>query len=160
MNRQFGLFIVALILCGAYLYFFTDLFRSKRAIEIYAQVRPSFPSSRHGSRDRNAEKPPTETDPVTFTLDDDYRLTELKVVEAEDFKTNKYPHALWHLISDSNSVPTKGIVYGMKIRGMKPSSPRGRAEPLHTNTVYMLLIEAGKQKGEVNFKTREATKRG
>ena len=150
MNRQIGLIVFAVIFAGVYVYFFTDLFKPKRPIQIYAQIRPVFPSSRHN---RNSDLPKqSDMPPITFTLDDDYRLTEVKVVETEDYKTNKYAHAVWHLITDTSSQPTKGIVYGMKVKGMKPSIPKGHAEVLEPETAYTLLIEAGKSKGEVHFK--------
>lgn len=158
MNRQISLLLVALLLGGAYVYFFTDLFRAKPPIEIHAQIRSVIGSSRRTPKADTLTQQ-TETLPVTFTFDDDYKLTEIKVVAADDFKTNKYPHALWHMISDNSSTPQKGIIYGSKIKGMKPSIPRGKAEPLQPNTVYVLMIEAGKSKGQVNFKTREAVKR-
>jgi hypothetical protein len=76
------------------------------------------------------------------------------VVDAEEFKTNKYAHPIWHMISDATSVPVRGFVYGEKIKGMKPSIPRGKAEALRTDATYLLLIDAGKNKGEIAFKTK------
>jgi hypothetical protein len=154
MKRQISLVLFALILGSIYVYAFTDLFKSKRPIQIYAQVRPMLPNMRHNGRNSDATKQP-DMPPITFTLDDDYKLTEIKVVAAEEYKTNKYAHPVWHMITDSSSQPTKGLVYGMKVKGMKPSIPKGHAETLQANTVYLLLIEAGKSKGEVNFKMRE-----
>jgi hypothetical protein len=155
MNRQLSLIALALILAGSYVYFWTDLFKSKRPIQIYAQIRSQMPNSRRSNRTSSDAPKTPEMLPITFTLDDEYRLTELKVVEAEEYKTNKYAHPVWHLISDSSSSPTKGLIYGSKVKGMKPSIPKGRSESLHADTVYLLLIEAGKSHGEVNFKTRE-----
>ncbi|MDB6025869.1 MAG: hypothetical protein JWM68_2092 [Verrucomicrobiales bacterium] len=158
MKRQISLVFLALVLGGAYVYFFTDLFKSARPIEIYATVRPSVTQmQRSHSRDRDKEKekePAAETYPVSFTFRQDYRINEIKVVSAEEFKTNKYAHPLWHMISDSSSRPMKGFTYGSKIAGMKPSLPRGKAEALQTDVTYLLLIDAGKNQGEISFKTK------
>lgn len=160
MNRQIGLIFLALVMGGAYVYFFTDLFKAGQPIEIYATVRPSFSPSQHfRSRDRDKEKeketqPAAETYPVSFTFKQDYQIHEIKVVPAEEFKTNKYAHPVWHMISASSSKPMKGFTYGAKIPGMKPSLPRGKAEALQTDITYLLLIDAGKKQGEISFKTK------
>ena len=158
MNRQITLVLFTLLLGGVYVYFFTDLFKPKHAIQIYAQVRPMLANMRHSGR--NSDLPKSEMPPVTFTLDDEYSLTEIKVVPADEYKTNKYAHPVWHMITDSSSSPTKGLIYGSKVKGMKPSIPRGRAIPLEADTGYLLLIEAGKSKGEVNFKIHQPVKQG
>jgi hypothetical protein len=93
--------------------------------------------------------------PVSFMLDGKYRLTTLKVITLADAKTNKYPRPIWHMISDSASSPTKIIIYGAPIKGMKPSIPKARPEPLQPDTPYRLILEAGKQRGQVDFKTVE-----
>jgi len=58
---------------------------------------------------------------------------------------------VWHLISDSNSVPVKVFSYGQGIRGMKPAVAGSRAQPLETNVAYRLLVTAGKAKGQHDF---------
>src|SRR6186713_1614990 len=50
-----------------------------------------------------------------------------------------YPVPMWHLISDSNSIPVKSIVYGYPIKGMKPAVARSRPEPLAPDVEYVLL---------------------
>lgn len=139
---------IALILGATYVFYFTDLF-NKQAIQIIPQVRPN----RVSAIPRTDEG--TAVYPVSFALDGKYQLTSVKVVAADDLKTNKYPEALWHLISESNSLPTKSFLYGQKIPGMKPSSPRAIPQPLQPNVSYTLLLEAGKNKGRTNFFTRE-----
>jgi hypothetical protein len=91
---------------------------------------------------------------ATFSLNGKYKLTEVKVFEQGDFKTNKYPHALWHLVSESNSVPTKAFIYGVPIEGMKTKVKKLNAEPLQKNVSYVLSVEAGKAKGESTFRIR------
>lgn len=141
--------VVAVILAACYLYFFTDLFRTP-TIQIIPTVRPGRPSS----IPRNADQDPVH--PVSFTLDGKYKLTSVKVVAAEEFKTNKYANPLWHLISDSNSLPTKAIVYGFPIKGLKPAIPKARPEPLLAGVEYTLLIECGKLRSRTNFHTTRA----
>jgi hypothetical protein len=98
----------------------------------------------------------TPVQPVSFSLNPKCKLTSVKVVNAEDFRTNKYATPMWHLISDSNSVPTKAIIYGLPIRGMKPAVPHAKPETLLPYPiVYTLLLEAEGIKGRTNFHTRE-----
>ncbi len=89
---------------------------------------------------------------ISFSLNDKYALTSVKVVEESDFKTNKYPHALWHLVSESNSVPTKMIVYGSSIPGMKTEYAKSKPEVLQHNSNYILLLETKELKGQSTFR--------
>jgi len=138
--------VIAVILAACYVCFFTDWFK-KETIQIIPTIRPS--------RSLTAPKNPDEAPvyPVAFAFDGSYRLTSVKVVAATDMQTNKYPTPLWHLISDSNSLPTKSIVYGYPIKGMKPAVPRARPEPLAADVDYVLLVEAGKIRAQTNFHT-------
>jgi len=139
---------IAVLLAAVYVFYFTELF-NKQTIQIIPQVRPN----RTSAIPRGDESTPVY--PVSFALDGKYQLTSVKVVSADDLKTNKYPEALWHLISDSNSLPTKSFLYGQKIPGMKPSTPRAHPQALQPNVSYTLLLEAGKTRGRTNFFTRE-----
>ena len=65
--------------------------------------------------------------------------------------TNAAAPALWHLVSDSNSVPVKGFLYGDYIRGMKPYVKGSRPQPLATNVTYRLFVKAGSLQGEHDF---------
>jgi hypothetical protein len=78
------------------------------------------------------------------------------VIAAEDLATNKHPTVLWHLVSDSNSVPVKSIVYGYPIKGMRPAVARMQPEPLSPEVEYVLQIEAGSIKAQTNFHTATA----
>lgn len=140
--------VIAVILAVVYAIFFTDWFRTD-TIQIIPQVRPG----RASAIPRQRDQPPVY--PVSFAFDGKYKFTSLKVVSADEYVTNKRAEPLWHMISDSNSVPTKVVVYGMPIKGMKPSAPRARPQPLQPDTPYLLFIEAGKVKGQTNFMTRE-----
>jgi hypothetical protein len=148
-----ALSVVAVILALAYIRYFTDWF-SKETIQIIPQIRPG--------RASNIPRPPgaPPVSPVSFAFDGKYRLTSVKVVAAEDYATNKYANPLWYLISDSNSVPTKAIVYGFPIKGMKPATPRARPEPLQPGVPYIMMVEAGKVRAQTNFHTLEAVQPG
>ena len=92
---------------------------------------------------------------MAFFFTAKYKLTSVKVVPLDALKTNKYAHPIWHLISDSNSVPVKSIIYGVPIRGMKPDVKGARPAALEPNVPYRLLVEAGSLKGEHDFQTTE-----
>jgi hypothetical protein len=150
MTRN-GIFlsIIAVILAACYLCFFTDWFK-KESIQIIPQIRPI----RQVGNPKNPDQDPVY--PVSFTFDGKYRLTSVKVVSASDMGTNNYPVPLWHLISDSNSIPVKSIIYGYPIKGMKAAVARSRPEPLAPDVEYILLLEAGKIKARTNFHTARA----
>lgn len=141
--------VVLAILVILYACFFTDWF-SRETIQIIPQIRPG----RASSIPRTPGTPAVS--PVSFAFDGKYRLTSVKVVAADDFATNKYANPLWYLISDSNSIPTKAIVYGYPIRGMKPAVPKARPEPLVPGVSYIMMVEAGKIRAQTNFHTVEA----
>src|SRR5262249_22284468 len=101
-----------------------------------------------------------EGDYVAFGFDGKYKLTELRVVALSELETNISAHSFWHLVSDSNSVPVSGFIYGERIRGMRPSVKKARAEPLQPNVSYRLLIQSGHQKGHCDFKIKEKNVRG
>lgn len=148
-KKQLVLLIVALLLLGAYVYYFTDWFASEN-IQIVHTLRPFSPSKR--MRGRTVERNPA-VNTVSFALDRKCRLTELKVIPVADLETNKYAHPIWHLVSESNSVPVKAFVYGSYIRGMHPKVRGAQPDPLEPNVNYRLLIDAGDLKGQYDFKT-------
>jgi hypothetical protein len=149
-KQSIVLITVAVVLAGVYVAFFTDWF-VKPEIQILPQIRPP---------QRNAKVLPGDVPvfPVTFAFDRKYQFTEIRVVAADDEKTNKYPHALWHLISDSNSIPVKALMYGAKLKGMKPKVPRADPEQLEPGVSYRLYLTAGKARGDVKFQTHEVVK--
>lgn len=142
-KKNIALVSVLIVLGAIYVFNFTSLFQ-KSEMEITSRLRPQM-SGRRG-------KGAPVGNSISFFLNRKYALTSLKVVEESDFKTNKYPHAIWHLISESNSVPTKVIVYGFPVDGMKPKIEKIRPEVLQTNLSYVLMIEAGNVKGQATFK--------
>ena len=145
--------VIAVLLAATYVYFFTDWFH-KKTIQIIPQIRPTHAST----IPRDPDQPPVY--PVSFALDGRYELTSVKVVSASDMATNKYPVPLWHLTSESNSVPVRSIVYGAAIKGMKPAVSRARPEPLMPEVDYVLEVVAGDLKSTTNFHTARANLRG
>ncbi len=141
-KKNLALIGVLAVLGVIYVFNFTSLFE-KMTMEIVYQISPQM------GRGKN-----TIENAVIFSLNGKYGLTSLRVVAGRDLKTNKYPHALWHLISSSNSVPTKAIIYGVPVRGMKPEIAKMKPEPLQKNIPYVLLLEAGKVKGQATFQIR------
>jgi hypothetical protein len=96
--------------------------------------------------------------PVMFEFDRQLKLTSIKVVALAESLTNKYPHPLWHMVTSSNSLPTKGVVYGMDVPGMRPAVSGASADPLDPWQTYQLLLESGSLKARHNF-TLESTAR-
>ncbi len=140
--------VLLLVLGGVYVTWFTDLFRTE-SLRIVAVPRPA--TNRQRQVDPN--QPPVH--PVSFTFNRKCELTAIKVVAADDLATNKFPVVLWHLVSDSNSVPTRSFIYGQPIKGMHPAVARMRPEPLAAGVKYVLKVEAGNTHGEVAFNTTE-----
>jgi hypothetical protein len=149
-KKTLVLISVAVILGAVYVINFTSLFQ-KAEINILPQIRPPRAKARVPAGD-------TAVYPVTFAFDKKYAFTEIRVVAEADEKTNKFPHAVWHLISDSNSVPIKAVSYGAPLAGMKPKIPKKRAEALEPEVPYILYVEARNPGGKTAFgKTRFQT---
>ena len=145
-TKQSILALVVVLLAGIYVYFFTDWFKP-RTIHIFHVVRLQ-------SKGRVAPRVAAgsqNTDIVTFGFDARYQLTEIKVVSLSEWQTNRFAQPLWHLISDSNSVPVKTFPYGIALRGMKPAVARTWPQPLETNVTYRLFVSAGSVKGQHDF---------
>jgi hypothetical protein len=86
-----------------------------------------------------------------FFLDRQLKLTTVKVVPVSDIETNKFPQPVWHLISDSNSVPVREFNYGVPLGGMRPAMKETAPEPLEPGVSYRLFVEAGSQKAQHDF---------
>lgn len=135
MNKKsWFLILVAVVLAGCYVIFFTNWFRSK----------PIFVADTERFRGR-----------VLFTLgglpNERYELTSVKVVSVSALSSNKYALPVWELKSDSHSIPIKTFSYGQRIQGMKPAVEDTKALPLDNGTVYRLFIEAGRRKAQHDF---------
>jgi hypothetical protein len=140
-RKEWILLAAAMLLLAAYVIFFTDWFKT-RTIHISHTVRPT----------RQAVRFALDTGAViTFGLDQPLPLTEIKVCALAELQTNRHPVPLWHLVSDSNSVPVRAFVYGQPIRGLHPFVVGTRARPLETNQMYRLEMKAGKLRGQHDF---------
>src|SRR3954470_2988667 len=103
-RKQWMLIAVAVVLGGVSLYLNKDWF-SKPGIHISHRSRPARLA--YGRK-----KTPSDPDiqPLIFMFDHKVKLTALKVFPVSDIETSKYPHAIWNLVSDSNSAPIKDFV--------------------------------------------------
>jgi hypothetical protein len=118
-------------------------------IQIVTTLRPN----RLPERTQKRLGPALKEQPFTliFALNQKCELTSLKVVNAADAATNKFPHPLWHLESESNSVPVKSFTYGVPVRGMKPPVKGATADVLVRGVQYKLLLETKDQQAEHTF---------
>jgi hypothetical protein len=162
-KRSLFLLLLLLIVSGGAAYLYMD-WMAPQPIQIAYSVRPApaprrpqVQATRRGARRATAQ--PIREDPasgkqgynVTFVLNEEVNLTAVKVVTLQDALTNKYPYAIWKLISDSNSPPIKTFIYGGGIRGMHPVVSGGTAVPLQAGGAYRLIIEAGDRMAEKDF---------
>ena len=143
-NKNWLLLALAVLLGGGSLYLNRDWF-AREPIQIFHRSRPARTlPGRHG--------PAEETiNPVVFGFNRHLRLTSLKVVAADDVRTNAFPHLFWFLVSETNSVPVKDFTYGAHIPGMHPKVKGASPEPLTPGVNYRLLVEAGSLKAEHDF---------
>jgi hypothetical protein len=143
-RKNWVLITVVLVLAGVYAFYFTNWFKPKI-------IQISHTSRAIRRRFRFNEKDDASTLPVTFGFDQSYKLTEIKVVPLAAWQTNKNALPIWHLISDSNSVPVGNFTYGQNIRGMKPEVAGAHATPLQPNVTYHLFVKAGSAIGQHDF---------
>jgi hypothetical protein len=145
MTRKIWLLLgLAVLLAAGSLYLNREWF-AKDIPQIYHRSRPLRAVSTRRKRDDSA------VDPITFGFDRRLKLTSIKVFLLNDVKTNKYPYPIWHLVSDSNSVPTKAFGYGAPIKGMHPAVKGATPQPLEPGTSYQLVVEAPNFKGTHDF---------
>ena len=109
--------------------------------EIIVQSRPSMTKA--------------EFSPVAFGLTKAVRPTQIKVVEAESAKTNKYPRTLWHMVADEKPRSVKGFFYGdddgMRKYGLVPKITNAPAESLRPGVEYLIMVQTDKARGQTNF---------
>lgn len=146
MTRKHWILVASAVLLGGFsLYLNRDWF-AKDTIQIYDRSRPARTLPWAGKRDSESK-----VDPLIFGFSASLKLKTLKVIPLSAIATNEFPHPLWHLVSDSNSVPVKSLFYGQPIRGMRPAVKGAIAEPLEPGTGYRLVIEAESFKGHHDF---------
>ena len=146
MTKKSWKLVVAAILLGTLSIYLNKDWFAKDHIQIFDRSRPA--RGPWASRGRAGN--PT-INPIIFGFDRDLQLTSLKVIPVSDLETNKYPHPIWQLITESNSLPIKEFGYDAHIRGMHPAVNGAEADPLQPGVKYRLFIEAGRQKAEHDF---------
>jgi hypothetical protein len=145
-RKNWILVALALALGALSLYLNRDWF-AKDTIQIFSRSLPPRPMP----SGRKRPEPAPAVNPITFGFTRSLKLTMIKVVPVSDLKTNKYPHPIWHLVSDSNSVPVRELTYGVPVRGMRPSIKGATAYPLDPGVQYRLFVETADFKGEHDF---------
>ena len=145
-RKNWTLVALAVVLGGISLYLNKDWF-AEDVIQIHHRSRPG----QGGVFRRNRRPAASATAPIFFAFDRKLKLTSLKVIPVSDIETNKYPHPIWHLVSDSNSVPVVDFTYGDYIRGMRPAVKGATPDPLEPGVKYRLLIESRSGKAEEDF---------
>jgi hypothetical protein len=140
-KREMMWIAVLLAVALAYYHFFGGRFAGKQ-LAIHASLRPSGRGE-------------TPVYPVYFTLNDDFKLTTVKVVPLDDDgEINPATQPVWNLVSDSNSAPTRAFFYGQHIHGMKPALAGVQADALTPGVIYRILLSSGKLTASLDFKTR------
>jgi hypothetical protein len=146
-RKLVGWLLLILALGGLCLYLNRDWF-GERPIHISHRVSPWL----NAARGRHPG-PPSRFNPVVFSFDGYYKLKEVKVVVTDEIATNKYAHPLWHLVSESNSVPVASFAYGERLRGMMPEVKGSVPDPLQPGVKYRLLVKTSDQEAEHDFAT-------
>jgi hypothetical protein len=146
MTRTRWILLALAVLLGSLsIYWNTDWFR-REDIQISHRFRPPL----FGRLRKRPAATPTFA-PVFFEFNHKLKLTDVRVVPCSAAETNAHPHPIWHLISNSNSVPTRGIMYGEVVPGMRPEVKGAAADDLEPGVNYRLLIQAGPLKAIHNF---------
>ena len=141
-KKSTSLVVVLLALVLVYVIFFTDWFKPHRMTLFYSTRQIEYFRAR-------ADLPY-----VLFGLGGTYRLTDVKVVSLDELNKNASAPSVWHLVSQSNSVPIKMFIYGEHIHGMKPDFKGDQPKNLQTNEIYRLFVTAGRYKGQIDFKVK------
>jgi hypothetical protein len=141
--------LIALVIGLAALSFYLnkDWFAGEN-IHIYHRSRPARAGMFRG-RQRKDDNP--AVNPILFGFGRKLKLTSIKVVPEAEYETNKHAHAIWHLVSETNSVPIKDFNYGQPISGMHPEVKGASPEPLEPGVKYRLFVETAKLKAEHDF---------
>ena len=141
--------IALMALAGVYVFYFTDWFKPKI-------IHISHTSRAIRSRFGNKAGVNPEMVPITFGVEPQCTVTEIKVVPLAAWQTNQNTLPLWHLVASSNAAPVKMFSYGQRIRGLKPEVPGAHAEPLQPKVTYRLFVTAGSAKGQHDFEIKPA----
>jgi hypothetical protein len=150
MTKKHWILLVAVLLLGGLSLYLNQDWFAHDGIQIFHRSRPAR-TGLFRAKKALAGSGESAINPVFFGFDRKLKLTSIQVFPISDIATNKYPHPIWHLISDSNSVPLKDFAYGATIKGMRPAVQGATADPLEPDVKYRLCIEAGPMKAEHDF---------
>ena len=137
------LFVAALVV--VYAVWFTDWF-APREFTVFHTFR--------GARGRPGLARRAPEPMLIFSASRQLKITEIRVVPLTGWTTNKSVSPLWHLVSESNSIPVKNFVYGQPILGLHSSIKGARADFPITNVTYRIIITAGKDGAEHDFELK------
>jgi hypothetical protein len=139
-KKNLWLFAALAVLATVYVCFFTSWFKPKHIL--------IYDTSRQLRHFRNRPELPY----ILFGFNNGrLQLTDVKVVPLAHYQVNPDTPPLWHLVSDSNSIPVEEFVYGQRIRGMRLARAGEPAQMLDTNVTYVLLVTAGRLTGSHDF---------
>jgi hypothetical protein len=144
-KKNILLVVAAVVLAAVYVVYFTDWFKPK-TVQIFHTSRNPRPRAVRGGSGALPS--------LIFGINQQLKLTEIRVIPSSAYQTNQTALPVWHLVSDSNSVPVKQFFYGQFINGMKPAVKGARPQQLETNVTYHLIVLAGSVKGEHDFELK------
>jgi hypothetical protein len=143
MTKQSWTLTALVAVLGALcLYQFTD-FGRPRLIQINVSSRPFAPRAA-----------PTDALPIIFALDQEWKLTRLRVMPLTE-ASNSAPKCMWTLQSSKGSEPVRGFAYGDDLPGMQAPG-NAPATTLMPGMAYRLDLEAGGARGHVDFTPQAA----
>lgn len=148
-KKNLFLILFTLALAGVYIVYFSDWFRPA-GVQIEYTIRP--PRQRPG--DARLQAVLKASAPITFIFHPALKLTRVQVFAVAELETNRYALPVWHVVSDSNSPPTKYLTYGMPFRGLRPANKGQFPQPLVPGANYRLFVEAGDLKGQRDFEAK------
>ena len=137
---------LAAVLATIYAVYFTDWFAPK-TFKIFHTSRNLRPV-RSGMA-RNGILPS-----LIFGVNRPLNITEIKAVSLAAWQSNQHALPIWHLVTESNSVPVKSFFYGQSISGLHPAIKGTHSELPETNVVYRLFITAGKYSAHNDFELK------
>jgi hypothetical protein len=121
----------------------------KRSVRTNAPPRGDRPPSTMPSVSSLAYATAGAVANVTFSMDDKFELTKLRV---EDLPADgSKPKIMWQLTGKSPLLSV--FLYGRDLEGMKPVAQGVLAEPLEAGVPYRIIVEAGRRRGTNCFTT-------
>ena len=149
------LIVLVAALGGLSLYLNRDWFAGDN-IHIYHRSLPDRPSL--FKRKRPAATDNSPVNPVLFGFDRKLKLTSVQVFLRSMIETNKYALPVWHLVSESNSIPTRDLTYGAPVKGMHPKFKDATPDQLQPGEKYRLVIETAALKAQHDFEAVAKTR--